>query len=333
MGKPADSAAERLAWELRSWKSIEIRVHANLVNAKASADPMLWSGSDTFSHYVETADGLRMFEERIVPSSGDEILNMYFSNGKLAADVNRGTLQGKAQESVIIKRDFGMESKTGWYGVPEPLLYFYVGMRPLHEVLPSAEYLGQGSHLNRDCDLFLFTRAKHGVQGDFVYALDRETSIPLKVSVFTDANKRAEGTPASTWSAESLDEVNGRHIPLRSSQAHYSRVDPSEAVLKRSILVESVEFDKDYPRATFWPKISPEATVFNSVPSEFKAPVAKDTGARKLDVQASSVAGQTGLRVVDRGHWSDMVAPASLALGVAVLVASVVLWRRRQRNS
>ena len=77
---------------------------------------------------------------------------------------------------------------------------------------------------------------------------------------------RLADRPISAWRAESLDEVDGRHFPLKSNQEYYNiKADPPKITIHRQIVVDEVHFDRPYPASTFWPMIGPKDQVTDLV--------------------------------------------------------------------
>jgi len=319
MANPAEMAAKRLAWELESWTSIEIRTREDSVESLSTKHPNPFYSE---RHYIETAAGQRMSETRLVNSKGVERLQVNFTDGQRAADVLQTDTGGWDHQQVSIKRAFGSEGSSGWADRPEPLLNFYVGILPLPKALASAEYLGEARLLGRDCDVFLFPH----IQGtrnlvDAVFLLDRATSIPLKMTVYTNAKFRAEDRPESIWTAESFDEVEGHHLALRSSVVLPS-FDPSRKVdIESHIEVKEVHYNRDFPASAFWPTSGPNDVVYDGITGKHTGPdprkIVKKTGAAPLRADAG-------------GGWAAAIPSASLGLGVAVLIAGLILWWRRR---
>jgi len=320
MANPAEMAAKRLAWEMESWTSIEIRTREDSVESFSTKHPIHFYNE---RHYIETAAGQRMSEMRLGDAKGVERLQVNFTDGQRAADVLQTDTGGWDHQQVSIKRAFGSEGSSGWADRPEPLLAFYVGIVPLPKALATAEYLGEARLLGRDCDVFLFPH----IQGtrtplDVVHVLDRATSIPLKMTVYPNAKFRAEDRPESIWTAESFDEVEGHHLALRSSSLKPS-FDPSRKVdVESHIEVKEIHYNREFPTSTFWPTTGRDGVVYDEITGKRTGPdprtiVKKKTGAAPLRAEAG-------------GGWAAAIPSVSLGLGVAVLVAGLLLWWRRR---
>ncbi|MEW4569598.1 hypothetical protein AB1L88_17165 [Tautonia sp. JC769] len=320
METPNALAAERLAWLMDSWTSVEVRTLVAMRNHQASGDEMQYSSTTTTNHYIETVDGKRAFEEHTVSSDGAPMTCNYYTDGTQSATVYIGTLpNGEETESVMIRRSFGMDDR-GWHHCPEPLMYFYAGLRPLHVVLADADYLGTSRHLDRDCHVFLVDRTAGKIQQDTVYHLDQATAIPLKVCMYQDEDTRAGDQPTTVWAAKSFDEVGGRPFPLNSEQRIYLADNPSKPYIEREIVVESLTFDQSYPTSTFQPTPGPRARVLNEITREFTPP--------KEEATFTEVS--QPIRAVPNRNWSDSVPTLTLGFGLLVLTTSVVLWWRRR---
>jgi hypothetical protein len=322
MQSPAEVAAKKLAWEMESWKSVELQLHTDFENKDPAREPPFPRTFWSTSHYVETAAGQRFFEMRMKPDNVVETaVSIHFTDGsKCALLLRRDVGDVAGQEQVTIKRAFSYEDRGMTYR-PEPLKYLYVGLRPLHEVLPQAEYLGSGVRLNRECDRFLFT----GVPGkpdevSLVYWLDRATGMTLRFEHYDDARARAAGTPHYVWNALSLDEVSGHHLALRSELLQYDpkSTDPHRIMLEYKITTKKVQFDQDYPATMFWPSITNQTKVIDMIKNTIVFP--------KTEGKTLTTA---PIRAVDSGGWALPIASAGIAvLGVAALIAGIVLRRR-----
>ena len=319
MANPAEMAAKRLAWELESWTSIEIRTHEDSVESFSTKHPIRFYNE---RHYIETAAGQRMSEMRLGDAKGVKGLQVAFTDGQRAADVLQTDLGGWDHQQVSIKRAFGHEGTSGWADRPEPLLSFYVGTVPLPKALATAEYLGEDRLLGRDCDAFLLPHIQATrTLPDVVFLLDRATSIPLKMTVYTNAKLRAEDRPESIWTAESFDEVEGHHLALRSSSVSPS-FDPSRKFnVESHIEVKEIHYNREFPASTFWPKTRPNSVVYDQI-------TGKHTGPDPRTIVKKT--GDTPLRAEAGGGWAAAIPSVSLGLGLAVLVVGLVLWWRRR---
>jgi hypothetical protein len=327
MASPADLAAKQLSWELESWKSIELQIQESFENqTKPNPVSPEFSAYEKGIHYIETAAGQRMYEERTRPAGEREQVSIKYTDGKLAAELLRQEHNGVERDQITIQRAFGREGE-GWANRPMPLKYLYVGLERLPKALPKAVNVGVDRHLNRPCDLFLFPRVGSGRGAtDYVYWLDRATGIPLRVDYYPDEKARSESRPAAVWTAESLDEIDGRHLPLKSELVRYQ---PAEAGLQKISFrlkshVVSVRFDRDYPKTTFWPEISRNAMVFDTINKKLTAPQAAATNAQ------AAVGMPPPIRSAEPRDWVSLGSTAALLAGAAVVTLGLVLRRRRK---
>lgn len=335
MADPAETHAERLAWEMESWKSIDFQLRTTYELNELAPDPQR-GASKLSEHYIETAAGQRMFEVRMTLRDGREMRSVYYSDGERCADFKQIKLPEKTIDSVRIKREFWQEGTLSWRGCPEPLKFYYCGLRPLPEALKAAQYLGSDRHRDRDGDAFLISKASGHAQSDIVLLLDKVTSVPLKVSFYRSDEDRAANRPHSVWSAESVDEVGGRHLPMRSEDITYSPTDPGKPALVRKMVVEAIYFDRDYPASTFWPTIGSDTQVVdlisNKVVAPSKAKAAPPAGPKKNESRPDEGKAITSspIRAAPGGSWGESLPGVSIAFGVVLLaIGAGVWWRRR----
>src|ERR1017187_9447741 len=156
MSNPAESAAHKLAWEMGTWKSIEVRFKSGGENKEPARKPDQPRTFQETCHYIETAAGQRLFDSRLFTDLDNETaVHIDYKDGSKCATLVRYDKDGgTGQEQVTIQRAFGQEG-IGFNHRPEPLRFLYVGLKPLPEVLPQAQYLGEGRRLDRKCDRFL----------------------------------------------------------------------------------------------------------------------------------------------------------------------------------
>ncbi len=323
MANPAEMAAKKLAWNMESWKSIELRLREDFEKMAPTQGP---DDVRTFRgdfHYIETAAGQRLSEEPTTADGGDRTLvSIHYSDGARSAllvRVDQGGVPGP--EQVSIHRAFGKEDEGGMSHRPEPLRAFYAGLVPLSKALPKANYLGEGRQLGRACDRFHFAGVAGSPGLNLVYWIDRETAAPLRLEYYADATAYSEGRTTSAWIAESLDEVGGHHLSLKSELVMYQfkGPDPRQVGSRYKIAVQEVAFDRDYPRAMFWPKITGETTVVDMVKG-------------KIDMPQSSARTTTAapIRAVEPGDWKPSISTVAIIAGSTLLASGLVLrWRRR----
>jgi hypothetical protein len=325
MAGPAEVAAQRLSWEMESWKSIELRSHEDFVNSE-DHDPSQFSGYHCKYHYIETAAGERMFEERLVPQGSKEtFVSINYTDGKRSATLLRPEIDGVGKDQIDIKQAFATETDGRTYR-PVPLRYYYVGLEPLPEVLSKAVHQGTRRHLDRDCDLFLFAGVRSG-QGttDYVYWLDHASSIPLKVEFYEGEKARSENRPLAVWSAESFDKVEGRHLPLRSELVHLGAAGPriGDVEGRYQVVVDSVNFDREFPKSTFWPVITSDATVYDFVHNKVTSP-------KKPSADTQGTTASPPIRAVESSDGVLSSSTLVMFIGVTILACGLLLWWRRR---
>jgi hypothetical protein len=321
MESPAESAARKLTWEMGTWKSIEIQDHYDAVNE------VLERGQPrTFQEvrrYIETASGQRFYDTRLSNDLKEVTTDSDYSDGARCANLFRIDKGGVAgEEQVSITRAFGIE-REGWSNRPTALNYLYVGLKPLPEALPQAQYLGADKQLNRQCDRFLFTHVKGKDDPEvLVYWLDRETGVTLRVEYYDNEQARTQGRQLGIWTAESLDLVGGRHFALKSEfiQMDPRGTGPPRVAARHKITTDKVLFDQAYPKSTFWPVITKETKVFDFV-------TGKISGPKKRAIAKTHT--QTPIQAVDGSGWGVSYSAAGMLLGLAAIAAGLTLWWRR----
>ncbi|MDX2037778.1 MAG: hypothetical protein SFX72_14095 [Isosphaeraceae bacterium] len=320
MNDPAALAAKRLSWELESWKSIEIRSHEDFRNSR-NHGPEQFSTYRCEYHYIETAAGERRYDERLMPDGkADALITQNYHDGTLSANLIRNEVDGIGGDQVTISRVFAQEDNGFTYRA-QPLAQFYVGTEPLPKALAKSTYLGGDRRLGRDCERFLFTKVGTArTATDLVYWLDKATGVPLEVESFANEQDRNEHRVRSIWSAQSLDRIDGRHIPLRSELLVFDNSGKVDKTYK--IVVDSVRFDQSYPKSTFRPLITKGATVYDTVRKKATFP--------NEPVDGSGMSSTSPIRAVEPGVSSLTASSLSILLGVCILSSGLVLWWRRR---
>ncbi|HEX8202983.1 MAG TPA: hypothetical protein VF590_21080 [Isosphaeraceae bacterium] len=338
MASPAEAAAQRLSWEMESWKSIEIRTHQDFTNHDVGRDPQMDAAARFEDHYIETATGQRLYESSARPAGGDARQSTYYSDGTRCADLVDFDVNGARQHQMTIKRSFGSEAQRNTSFRPEPLNHLYIGTTPLPKALPKATHLGSDRHLDRDCDTFLFPGDRPGAApAAIVYCLDRETSIPLEVRYFGDERSREDDRPYAIWRAESLDQVEGHRIPLKSEILHYAQDQrggtpatgqASHVSMTHKILVDELHFQRDYPAALFWPVVPPGTWVIDRIAQkDYTTGLPRVSGPLPGSVRAGE---GTPVRAEPPAGWTSTLSAVGLGLGLVLLIAGLMLgwWRR-----
>jgi len=330
-----DQMKQRVATEMFSWKSIELRVRTDQVDLKGgdSALKILDSSAVLTSHYIETARRQRFLEEGSVFSkSGDRGRMTAYSDGTKTANVRSAAGDLDRQQLVIIEKDaFHQERVFGESSRPRPLTLFYVGKVPLHEALASAQRLPPVERLGRPCETFLFEKVPWGsASRPTVYRLDRETGVPLEVANFDDVDAATrDDKPGWIWQARSLDTIQGHHLPLESDERSFTRAaDGSQyqPSFESKIHVVEARYDADYPASTFWPTIGPGVQVMDSIAKKsYTTPKPEPDGPKAAETKV--VQPIRADEPVDSTPW---VAGGGMVVGAVLIVVGLLAWWRRR---
>ena len=321
MQDPTVAAAEQLAWQMKSLKSIEMNTSEIFKRNDFGGD-----GPSTFvqsSHrYLETAGGSRLFEERNVTKEGKETLDVSYKNGDRAAKFEAVDLGNSRIDTVRIQKSFPRELESGWYNCPQPLQVFYCGLEPLADALKRARYLGDKTRLGRPCHEFYVPRSTSDDPCILVYSLDVETSVPLSVAVFTNDVDYVAGKAASLWNARSIDQVDGMFYAANSDYTIYSLQDWKPQLVQQ-IKVDSLILNKDYDSSIFWPKITAETQVIDTISGK----IVHSPAAKSLVAPVRSTTAATSPIRVSAWDGAGWVLPtAIIAMGVLILAA--VWWNK-----
>lgn len=328
MANRLDIIREQLEQELNSFRSINVKISQTFTNPGAGEDPMQYASAIYKIDYTETSLGERRFVHESLPKGRPSLLSIDTTDGKTASLMIRRP-DGNARETVTIQRHFGNEDQLGWSHRPIPLFYFSVGRRPLAEAVGEAEILGDERVIDRDCDALLFKDVDCSpAPCDFVYLLDKATSIPLKVSCYLSRQDRLNDAPRSVWTADSLDEVQGRHVPLKSSVEAYVGGGSGKIAYRSDIVVESVKYNEEYPAQHFQPNITKSTNVIDTIKNEYKMGEPPEPV-----LHSSATIPENAIRAVDPADWSSFVVPSLLVLGVSLLLAAVATRIRSSRPS
>jgi len=320
MDTPAASAASQLAWDHGSWRTIEIRSRHDFTmhdQAKEAA----FNGIE--EHYIETRQGQRYHDQKYL--KGDTFVRRMtnYCDGSKSAAVQFKDRDAEVQTALIIKRDFGSEDKGGKVDRPVPLLFAFVGKVPLHEALPKSTHLGKDRVAGRDCDNFLFEKVKWFFPQDQVFSLDATSRAPLKVTAFSDQEHRASDTPVWIWTADKVETVQGHAVVTRSTEVAFKDAGKTPTST-RTFTVQSIRFDEEFPASTFWPVVQPGVSVLDAIQKKrYETPGVRTPA-------ATSVPAGEPLVATPPRDWTQVASWSTLGLGLAVLLAGVLIWRRRR---
>jgi len=325
MPNPAESAAQKLALEMGSWTSIEMRLTEQMENKNPDRKPTEASHYRASIHYIETAVGQRIHEHRMDSNlyPGETVVSIDYSDGAKCAFLFR-TDQGDqpGQDQVTIKRCFSQEN-DGVTQRPDLLKHLYVGVKPLPEVLNRSIPDGEGRQLDRDCDRFLFRQAagEHDPMLH-VYWLDRATGITLRHEYYDNEDEWTQSHPSNIWSAQSIDEAAGRHLTFKSELVLYNPKghNPTLPLVTWRMTTDEVVFNRDYPKTTFWPAITKQTKVIDTIANKAVFP---KTESKQVAATADPI------RAVDPVGWSSSYSLMALLLSTAVLGVGLLLYKRR----
>jgi hypothetical protein len=325
LDSPAQLAAKKLAWQLETQTSVEMEVTTTIIPlGKAANRPRDFTS--TVEHYIETSAGQRFLDTRGMKDG--VVVNHYahYGEGGTFTDVNYNPKEVEKQLSVYKTNHFFMEDLSDRRQVPPPIFYLYVGRKSLHEALPMADYLGTSECLGKECDLFLFKQVRWVVPQDQVFTLDKKTSIPIRVENYRDEASRDKKLPLLTWTAKSLDRVQGYDVPIKSSVVQYGSDGSPD--FQWDIEVNKIKFNESYPESTFRPILQPGVVVLDgAVNKAYKTPEAAPT---KTEGSPSTSAVVQPVQATPPGNWSTTYSAASLIFGTALVIAGVFAWWRRR---
>jgi hypothetical protein len=315
--------AARPLQRLASWTSLELRVRGEQINNTDVLGAEAWPRLTTSFHYVEAADGRRYLEEIIKPSGEDpDTESRHYLDGSRAATITRATARGRVVTHARIRRDFYFEKSTGWRGCPYPLATWYAGLRPLRDALGTARPLGQVRVLDRVCDLYEIDGPTHHY-ARATYALDRETGVPLELKCYPKAETSGTDEPVVHWMAESLDDVGGLWMPIRSRFIQYTGTSPRKEMTREEILVEEVVVDPDLSAFRFWPEIGPDVLLIDEVEKRVRPASVAPLGA---EPPGSAAAIGADASQEEGGWWWT---GALIGLGASLLAIGFTMHVRR----
>ncbi len=188
--------------------SLRVKIDQSAVRSMGSE-----SGPGTIEQtYIQTADGQRVFEEWIATHH-----KASYCDGEKCADVEFSREEPDRPVTISIDHDFSFDGTFGFRTAPEPFRFYHVGLKPLPEALPAAERLADTEVIGRSCHVFHFPDVGlPGQEQSLVYALDRETAVPLRVVAYANPGRIRDELPSWTWEAKTLDRVGDHHYPLSS---------------------------------------------------------------------------------------------------------------------
>lgn len=318
-----DRIVEGLVREMTSWASLEIRVHEKIVKL-----PEGYPGGDklaTFDHrYIETANGQRHLEIRATDHDKWSFHVRYDRDGKVSDMVEYDRRENERQVRISVGKGFGMKERQGYTDRPAPLSQLYVGLEPLHQAIRRGTITGSSVVIRRPCTIVTLDVRYGGRPGTLEYHLDRATSVPLRVVY------RESGSPPQwTWEADDLTAVEGFHVPFKSHYIDTSHGTAPHEIGRREYTVQSLAYNKTYPRTTFLP--TPQAGVpITGSPEMIEQAYGKQALSRRESPtpKAAGVGSAGPVTATPSLPWTTYAARGAFGIGVALLLASVVALRR-----
>lgn len=193
------------------------------------------SGLELDQTYLETDRGERCFDERVIIPNEPISHKCSYCDGKRCANIIFSPQEPDRQSVVTIGHGFMNEPVFGFIDAPPPYRFYHVGLIPLHEAMATAERMGREQVAQRACDLFHFRDVgPPNMKQSLVYALDEETSVPLRIAAYSNPDRVRDRMPNWVWEATTLDRVADRHFPLNSTYASFylSKSDKGQWVSK-----------------------------------------------------------------------------------------------------
>ncbi len=323
MNESIDRVEQNLKRELDSWKTLAPKVVEEQDTPKRDAQ------GKVYSEYVGTRNGKRLYKTVITDRNGRT-----FHDGTISDGTRRWKLdhkEGGELETVIIRKASEEVPPSMGGQSPKPWLLMFVGGKPLHTAIRDAERIGETEVIGRPCDVYRFANVQAGrFPADVVYALDRETSIPLRVEYCQPGDDLAQPAgPYSVWEAKTLDSVGAHHMPLTSSYVAYRRPDESgnvEEMVRQNITVESLEYDAPIEASLFQPQIGPDVTIMDKIQGTTVYPPSAET------TPTTTIPTTANASAVPPTPWSHYAPLAGIGFGLCVLAAGFLLWMRGARG-
>jgi hypothetical protein len=320
-----EALAKKIALQLETRKSVELRVQTKIAISNPPP-PVSGSFDSCAEHYIETAGKRRC--DFVYTSAGKIVRREeHFWDGSKAAAVTFAPGPERKFDTpatVKVGRNYYKEDAGERMERPSPILFLHVGHEPLHKALLKAKPMGTGTILGRECDLFLFEQVRWRVPQDQLYYLDRETGLPLSVEGYPKYTEREKPQQHWVWKAESLDKVGKFYIPLKTVHIHFDQ--KNQPAYTWTSIVQSVDFNKDFPASTFWPAAAPGATFIDTIKKQY---VRGD----QSKSQQNLIEGADPAQAAQAAHlppsWADGAAKVSMSAGAALLVIGLAAaWRR-----
>jgi hypothetical protein len=331
MADKAKLVGDRLAWQMESWSSIEFTVVEELSNNEVAAGDQTMYRQATFKRrYIETAAGQRREESyTLAPEKVEMVYVEYFDGTRGASAAHPNGIASKPMQ-VIIKESYAHEATMGGNARPYPLRCFYVGKVPLQRALTSATYDGEIRQLGRTCSVFLFPNTVWAYKPILIeYTIDDETGVPVKVVGYNQEADRQANRPIWSWTAKTLDTVDGRAFPLESQVFELSNPENGAASIRMrcDINLSELKYNKEYASSEFSAVIGPGVNVFDTVKKSVYHTKDQDLTSRPSEAPR----GET-IQATQPQHWTESASTILLVAGLLVVAAVLVIKVRYGRS-
>lgn len=329
---PATSIAERLAWEMTSWKSIEFVVRGDYEFHEINEEDRPSLYKHTKIHYIETAGGKRFIDVEGHVANGQITHSQGYDDGSECWAVEFDPKNSTKQSMISIGRNFLNEHDQSMTMTTKPDGYreFFLVNEPIHTALAKATYIGETKVAGRDCVAFRFPPVRLAAHLQVLtYHFDKRSAIPIKV----DAERTlpdGKTVPTFQWEATLVEDRQGYTFPVKSRKTGFSYGKSDKTVKKHFTInstYEKIIYDQAFPPSAFKPKAQPGVQVYDSI--RRKLSITPDPNAPKeppKDKGPDTRASATGIAGPARGaSWSDWMARVLPAVGVTALLAGIAL--------
>lgn len=304
--------AEKLRWEVQSWKTVELTVTGTMTAATRADGKSTSSTSST--RYVELATGERWKDHRVDRSGGRVERTVDFFDGQRGGFLRFDPQNPEHQLRATLTEGFGSELANAFPEIPLTLRCRYLVKKPLHLALPSGRLEGRSEVDGRECATVFFEKGfapQPNSKLDLRYQIDVQTGVPLQLEMLSN------GKVISLLKASSLDGFDGRHF-AKSCHLTLMKEDGS-VVLRRQETISAVQFNADYPKSMFSPKLEESIPIQDEVQRVMIPP--------KQAVPPSD--GVATTEATPPSTWDSWTAPALVGSGLLCLVlAGVFVFRK-----
>jgi hypothetical protein len=231
------------------------------------------------NNYIQTAKGQRYFDTLSSFPDGGKLHRAAYCDGTRCAEVSFNHDNSDKPDYIQISKQFLDDMRNNTLSIPFPLNSYYVGPKALIDALPAAEARADGEVIGRPCDVFVFKSVgPPDRKEDLVYYLDKQTSVPLKVSCYIKPEHLEMDRPLWSWEATTLNDQGDHHVAMASLWTRFVVKNASREVAPKvnmtaAITVDEVELDRDIPVTSFWPAYGDEVRTIDLIhPRAVRAP-------------------------------------------------------------